>query len=129
MAEMSNFLEDNLLDHVLRGGVGGTSYPQPTAVYLALHTANPTDAGTGAEMAGGSYARQVLAFGAATSGTATNTGTATFTNLPTATVTHVALWDAVSSGNLLFHTSISNIPFNSGDEATVAAGAISVSID
>jgi hypothetical protein len=129
MAEMSNYLEDNLLDHVLRGDTGGTSFPQPLTVYLALHTANPTDAGSGAEVSGGSYARKLLAFGAASSGTSTNTGTATYTNMPTATVTHAALWDAVSGGNLLFHTSISTIAFNSGDEATVAAGAITVSMD
>lgn len=129
MAEMSNYLEDNLLDHVLRGDTGGTFFPQPTTVYLALHTANPTDAGSGAEVTGGSYARKLLVFGAAASGTSTNTNTATFTNMPTANATHAALWDALSGGNMLFHTSITTINFNSGDEATVAAGAITVSMD
>lgn len=129
MAEMSNYLEDNLLDHVLRGDTGGTSFPQPTTVYLAFHTNNPTDAGGGAEVSGGSYARQLLSFGAAASGTSTNTTTATYINMPTASVTHAALWDASSGGNLLFHTPITTISFNSGDEATVAVGAITVSLD
>lgn len=128
MSELSNFLESNLLDHILRGDTGGTSYAQPAVIYLALHTADPTDAGSGAEVSGGSYARQVIVFGAASSGTSLNTNTPNFASMPTATVTHIALWDASSSGNLLFHSSISNIVFNSGDEATVAAGAISVSL-
>jgi hypothetical protein len=129
MAEMSNYLEDNLLDHVLRGDTGGTSFTQPTTIYLAFHTANPTDAASGAEVAGGSYARQLLSFGAASGGSSTNSSSATYTNMPTATVTHIALWDAVSGGNMLFHSPITSIGFNSGDEATVNVGAITVQMD
>ena len=41
MAEMSNYLEEKLLDHTL----GTSAYTTPSTVYLALHTAVPTDAG------------------------------------------------------------------------------------
>lgn len=126
MSEKSNYLEDNILDHVLRGDTPGTAYPQPAAVYLAFHTADPTDAATGAEVSGGSYARKVLSFGAASGGASVNTTSATYTSMPTATVTHIALWDALSGGNMLYHSPISSIAFNSGDEATVNAGAITV---
>ena len=56
MAAMSNYLENKVLDYVLRDQADWA----PTAVYLALHTADPTDAGTGAECSGGSYARQAI---------------------------------------------------------------------
>ena len=46
MAEMSNYLEEKLLDHTL----GTSAYTHPSTVYLALHTADPTDAGSGAEV-------------------------------------------------------------------------------
>lgn len=130
MAEMSNFLENSLLDHVLRGNTGGTAMTQPTTVYLSFHTANPTDTGSGAEVSGGSYARKLLSFAAAASGSSTNSTAATFTSMPTAVVTHIALWTAVTGGNLLFHSPLtSSISFNSGDEATVAIGAITVTLD
>lgn len=128
MAELSDYLENKFLNHLLRGDTGGTAFTQPATIYLALHTADPTDAGGGAEVSGGSYARQVIVFGAASAGTSTNTNTPAFTNLPTATVTHIALWDASTSGNLLMHSSISSIAFNSGDGANVAAAAISVTL-
>ncbi len=56
MAEFSNYLENKVLDHVLRN----TSYTSPTTVYVGLYTSDPTDAGSGTEVSGGSYARQVL---------------------------------------------------------------------
>ena len=40
----SDYLELEILDHIF-----GVAYAQPT-VYLALCTADPTDAGTGASM-------------------------------------------------------------------------------
>ena len=42
----SNYLENKLLDHAL----GTTAFTQPTNQYLALHTADPTDAASGAEL-------------------------------------------------------------------------------
>lgn len=53
MSQIGNFLENELLDAVF----SQASYT-PTALYLALHTADPLDDGSGAEVSGGSYARQ-----------------------------------------------------------------------
>lgn len=130
MSEMSNYLENALLDHVLRGDTGGTDYVQPATIYLAFHTANPTDTGSGAEVSGGSYSRQALSFNAASVGSSTNSSSATYTSMPTAIVTHIALWDTLSGGNMLCYSPISpTISFNSGDEATVNPGAITVTFD
>ena len=52
MAEISDYLEKKILDYVLRD----TADWAAAAVYLALHTADPVDAGSGAEVSGGSYA-------------------------------------------------------------------------
>ena len=48
MSAMSDYLEDAFLDHFL----GTSSTSAPAAVYIGLHTADPTDAGTGAEVSG-----------------------------------------------------------------------------
>jgi len=52
MAGKSDYLENKVLDHVLRN----TSYTPPATVYLGLFTANPTDAGGGTEVSGNAYA-------------------------------------------------------------------------
>ena len=127
MAEISDYLEKKILDYVLRD----TADWAPAAVYLALHTADPVDAGSGAEVSGGSYARQAIAFDAAhaTTGVTQNTDIETWTNLPACTVTHIGIWDAVSSGNLLFHTAVnSSKTVANGDTISIAVGAITVTL-
>ena len=127
MAEISDYLEKKILDYVLRD----TADWAPAAVYLALHTADPVDAGSGAEVSGGSYARQATAFDAAhaTTGVTQNTDVETWTNLPACTVTHIGIWDAVSSGNLLFHTAVdSSKTVANGDTISIAVGAITVTL-
>lgn len=100
MSDLSNYLEDALYNHVLRN----TAYTSPTTVYAALFTAvTDSEAGTGTEVSGGSYARQAVTFGAPSNGAGSNTGLITY---PTATaswgtITHAGLFDAVSAGNPL----------------------------
>lgn len=102
---ISNFLEAKILDHVLRSPTG--AYTAPTTIYLALHTADPTDAGgnaTEVANAGGStYSRQTITFSAASGGTIAASAAVEFANMPSTTVTHVSLWDSSSgSTNLLW---------------------------
>lgn len=120
---MTDHLEDKLRDHVLRN----VAYTSPATVYLALFTTATTDAGGGTEVVGGSYARQAVAFtaGAAGSGAADNTAAETFVNMPAATVTHAALFDAVSGGNMLLHAALTTPKtVAAGDTLTFAAGDI-----
>ena len=127
MAEMSDYLEKKVLDYVLRD----TADWAPWAVYLALHTADPTDAGSGAEVSGGSYARQACAFDAAhaTGGNTANTDAESFTNMPACTVRYIGIWDAASSGNLLFHTAVdTDKAVLAGDTISVAAGAVTITL-
>ena len=60
MAEFSNYLENALINAVLRN----TSYTSPTTVYVSLYTTDPTDADSGTEVSGGLYARTAVTFGA-----------------------------------------------------------------
>lgn len=122
----SNYLELKLLDHTFRA----TDYAEPATVYLALYTTNPTDANTGTEVTGGSYARQATAFSAAASGAISNAAIETFTDMPAATVTHFGILDASSGGNLLaYGTLASTIIVTAGAEIEFAAGDITISLD
>lgn len=132
MSAASDYLENELLDHVLGGG-GANAYTAPTAVYLSLHTADPTDAGTGAEVGSGvNYTRKALSFGTASSGSITTDAAVTFdpaTNSNWGTITHIGIWDAASSGNLLFHGAVtSSKVIEVGDTFQVSAGNLTITL-
>jgi len=66
--------------------------------YLSLHTTDPSTTGAN-EVAGGSYARQAISFGAASGGSAASTNAQTFVNLPSiGGNVWVGTWSAVSGG-------------------------------
>lgn len=64
MSQMTNYLENALFNHVLRD----TPYTSPSTLYVALHTADPTEVGATGEVSGSSYARQAITFVAPTDG-------------------------------------------------------------
>lgn len=126
MAEMSNFLENALINATLRN----TSYTSPAVVYLALYTSDPTDADTGTEVTGNGYARQAITFGAPSNGVSTNSAAIEFPQATGSfgTVTHVGIRDALTTGNLLFHTPLdASKTIATGDVFRVAIGSLSVS--
>ncbi len=121
------YLENALINATLRN----TSYTSPTTVYLALYTDDPTDADTGTEISGGSYARQSITFGAPSNGTSTNSAAIEF---PAATanwgvITHVGIRDALTSGNLLYHTALdASKTINNGDIFKILTSNLSVTL-
>jgi hypothetical protein len=127
MAEFSDFLENALINAVLRN----TTYTSPATVYVSLYTTDPTDADTGTEVSGGSYARTAVTMGAPSNGVSTNSADVTF---PTATgswgtVTHIGIHDASTSGNLLFHTPLDTAKtIDSGDIFKIETGNLSVTL-
>ena len=128
MAEFSNYLENKILDHVLRN----TSYTSPTTVYVGLFTSDPTDAGTGTEVSGGSYARQALSVTTASGGIVTSSADVTFPQATAnwGTVSHIGLMDALSSGNLLMHTPLTTYKtIETGDILKVSSGNLTVTLD
>lgn len=131
MAAFSNYLENELLDHVLTN----SSFTSPTNVYVALFTdaasAGELEAGTLTnEVTGGSYARQSVTFAAASGGATSNTGAISFTDMPAGTVAYVAVMDALTIGNVLFHGALSaNKTLNAGDTFTIATGDLDITLD
>ena len=127
MAEMSNFLENALINATLRN----TTYTSPATVYVSLWTSDPTDADSGTEVSGGSYVRTAVTFGAPSNGVTTNNADVTF---PTATaswgvVGWIGINDAVTSGNLLYHSPLDTSKvIDSGDIFKIITGNLSVTL-
>ncbi len=127
MSEMSNYLENALINATLRN----TSYTSPTTVYLALYTSDPTDADSGTECSGTSYARQAITFGAPSNGVSTNSAAIEFPQAGGSwgTITHIGIRDALTTGNLLYHTPLdASKTIATGDVFRVAIGSLSVTL-
>lgn len=126
MAGKSDYLEDKILNHVLRN----TAYTSPTTVYAGLFTAAPSDAGGGTEVSTNNYARTAITFGAPSpSGTTTNSADVTF---PTPSgswgaCTHFGVFDASSAGNLLYWAALgqTEAPL-SGNVVKFLAGSLTI---
>ena len=127
MSEMSNFLENALINATLRA----TTYTSVATVYVSLWTSDPTDAGSGTEVSGGSYARTAVTFAAPSNGVTTNSADVTF---PTATaswgtVGWIGINDAATAGNLLYHTALdTSKTIDSGDIFKISTGNLSVTL-
>jgi hypothetical protein len=127
MAEMSNFLENALINATLRN----TTYTSPATVYVSLWTSDPTDAGSGTEVSGGSYARTAVTMGAPSNGVSLNSADVTF---PTATaswgvVGWIGINDALTTGNLLYHSPLdTSKTIDSGDIFKISTGNLSVTL-
>jgi hypothetical protein len=123
---LSNYLEDKVLDHIL----GTTAYTMPTTVYVALYTAAPNDAGGGTQVTGGSYARQTAAFNASSSGATSNSANIDFVSMPACTVVAIGIFDALTTGNLLVWGTLStNKSLDAGDTLRIATGDLDISLD
>lgn len=124
---MSNYLENAVINAVLRN----TTYTSPATVYVGLFTSDPTDAGSGTEVSGGSYARVAVTFGAPSNGVSTNSAAVEFAQATGnwGTVSHIGIHDALTTGNLLFHTALdTSKTIETGDIFKIAIGSLSVTL-
>lgn len=138
MSAASNYLENKVLDHVLKVA----AYTQPTSLYVALfnntsgNAAANLEAGTLTDetsASGTAYARQSAAFAAASGGTSATNATITF---PTATaswgtITHVAVMDngTAGGGNVLFWGAVTTSKtIDSGDTFQITSGNLTISL-
>lgn len=145
MAAMTDYLENKLIDQLFRN----QAFTFPTTLHIGLLTAAPADGTAGTEVSGGSYARVAVGCSLAnwagtqaaasttastgSSGTTSNNATITFP-APSANwgvVTHFAIYDAASGGNMLIYGSLgASKTINNGDAApSFAAAALSFQID
>lgn len=121
-----------------------TAYEPPVGLWLALHTAAPSDATYGNEASFASYARQALNSLTATPQTETaggdldilaSNGSAVIFPASTGavgqTITHWAIWDsqAAGTGNVLYSGSLGAArTVNSGDSVVVGQGQLTLTI-
>ena len=123
----TNFLETEILDHVF----AGAAYTAPSTLYLGLFTGAPGEAGGGTELSGSAYVRKAIAF--TTSGDTTSNNAAV--EFPTATgswgtVTHVGVFDALTSGNLMVYATLSaSKAVASGDVFRVPSGDLDITLN
>ena len=130
----SNYLELKLLDHAL----GTATFTKPSAVYVALFTVDPGEAGvfTNEITTAGStgYARKVVTFSGAASGAAASSATVTFDTATAnwGTITHLAVTDSATAGagNILFSGAVTTSKvIETGDTFQITAGNLTVSMD
>lgn len=130
MAALSDYLEKLLLDWSMTTG----SATRPTAWFLALYTAAPSDAGGGTEVSGNGYAREAIAFAAADTpeGTTANTALIEFEADGGAwgEITHIGIFDASTNGNLLWHGALDTArTIGDGDKLEFAEGSVELTLD
>lgn len=128
VSKMSNYLENALINAVLRN----TAFTSPAKVYLALYKSDPTDADTGTEVSGGSYARQEITFTAPSNGVTSNAADILFPAATSSwgTITHVGIRDALTAGNLLYFGPLTTSKaIASADQFKVLANQLSVTND
>lgn len=134
MGSFGNYLELEILDHIF--GMGNRNYTPPSNIFVALSTADPTDDASGiAEPSGGAYARVSTAYtdwDVAAAGALDNANAITFPEATASwgTITHFALYDALTGGNMLAHGSLTTSKsVSSGDTIQFAAGDLDVTLD
>lgn len=144
MAAMTDYLENRIIDWLFRG----QTFTPPAGLHMGLLTAAPSDSAAGTEVTGNNYSRVNLApslanwAGTQAAGSTTastgNTGTTSNNsaiNFPTpsaswGTVTHFAIYDAASAGNMLFYGALTiSKTINQNDTVSFAAAALTVQID
>jgi hypothetical protein len=129
MAALSDHAEALLLDWLMTTDV----VTRPTAWYVGLYTAAPSDSGGGTEVSGSGYSRQTITVASATSpgGTTSNTGDIVFTASggDWGTITHIGIHDAVSGGSLLWHGAMTaSKTVADGDTLQFSTGNIDLTI-
>jgi len=139
MSAASNYLENELLDHVLRGAAG--AWTAPTTLYVGLFKNTSGIAATNLEANtktdevtnGNGYSRQTVTFSVASNGSTSNTATLTFgpATADWGTITHIAILDSatVGAGNVLFWSSIATSKvIDNGDTFQITATNLTVSL-
>ena len=133
MTALSTFAELKVLDLLFKN----TSYSAPNA-YIGLFSTDPTDSASGTELSGNGYARIQIdnKMSSATSGADNSSITnSSQINFATSTgdwdtVTHIGIFDAISSGNLLAHGAlVDSAEVDASDVFAIQVGKLVINID
>lgn len=141
MSQMSDYLENKLVDHIFRSA----TFAKPPFLFIGLLTSASSDSVPGTEVVGGSYARVqrdpsdanweatqggVIGVSSGTTGQTQNFAALTFPtpSAPWGVVTHLGFYDASVGGNLLLYGTLTQPKtINFGDPApSFAPGQLDV---
>lgn len=126
---MADNLPDTIENQLLDALVGTSAYSVTTPIKLALVTANGSDSAAGTEVTGGSYARQTIAFDAASGGSIDNNAAISFTGMPACTVVGIEIYDSAGSAKRLAYGPLTaSRTVTAGDTVQFASGAITLSL-
>jgi hypothetical protein len=130
MSSFSDYTENLVLNYLFTA----SSVTRPTAWYVGLFTAAPSDTGGGTEVSGSGYVRKVT-------GTITVSGTATTATNSAAiefaaasggnwgTITYAAIFDAETGGNMLAWAELTTArTINDGDVFRIPASSLTVTL-
>lgn len=130
MSSFTDYTENLVLNWLFTNN----SATRPTAWFVGLFTAAPSDTGGGTEVSGSGYARKAT-------GTITVSGTATTATNSAAiefdpasggnwgTITHAAIFDASTGGNMLAWAQLTTArTINNGDVFRVPASSLTITL-
>ena len=132
----TDYLEQRVVDHVLNAGTEFTLTPS-ASVYIALFTTATADNGTGTECDGATYARATVTadftpMTAVEDGHTSNQSEIAFAQADAAdwgTITHLAIYDAVTAGNMLYHGALDSPKvIDTNDTFKIAIGDLDLTL-
>lgn len=122
----TSYTDNKLIDHLL----GSNTFTKPSSLYVALYVGDPTSGGTEVSTSSTAYSRQSAAF-TISGGAATNTAQLQWSAATASwgTITHVAIFDASTSGNRLVDAALSSSKaIGIGDVLQIPAGDLDVTL-
>jgi hypothetical protein len=138
MSSFADYTEDRTLDFWFKANSLSTT--APTTVYVGLATSADSAGDTLAnleantqtdEVSGNGYSRQSVTFASASGGAISTNATVTFTASGGnwGTITHVAIFDAATSGEIIAAGSLSSSKvISDGDSLQIASGNLTVTL-
>jgi hypothetical protein len=125
---MADNISSGVANSVLGLLLNGTAFAGFAATYVQLHVGAPGASGT-SNVAGNNTRQAAGAFATPSGGSTTNSGAVNWTSVPTnETYSHVSLWSASTSGTFIASGSITAGAILAGQNFTIPAGGMSVSL-
>jgi len=131
MSSFSDYTENLTLKYLFTTD----AVTRPTAWYVGLFTAAPSDAGGGTEVSGAAYARKATGTMTVSGTSPTNCTNSAAIEFAAAsggnwgTITHVAIFDALSGGNMLGWSALTTSrTINDGDILRIPAGDLDITL-
>lgn len=124
---LTNTFETTLLTWLLTGDAA----TRPTAWYIGLYTAAPSDTGGGTEVSGSGYARKAVSF-TVSGDTASNSAAVEFDAATASwgTITYAGIFDASTGGNLIAYAALTTAKaIDTDDVLRIPVGDLDVTMD